>query len=505
MNVARFLEKAARTYPDAPAVQQGSTRLRYKQLTDRVQGLAANLRAQNLRPGDRVGIWMANSPTLVEVLFAVFWGGLVAVPISARLHSKEVEHIVADSAAKVLIYDDDLAAAQPGFSEASLTAARSIPVSCLQYGDSNIGPTDRAPSDDAWLFYTSGTTGKPKGAVLTHGNLVAQSMGCLADLYSFQPEDVVLHAAPLTHGSGMHLLPALARGAFNVIAGGRFDAAAVFRLIATFRVTAIAFLAPTQVVSLIESEQAQAADLSSLKAVIYGGGPMYLAHIRRALQLWGPIWIQLYGQGETPMTGTYLRREAHVGEGADVQRRLSSIGIPRTNVELSICDNTDKPVVDGEVGEICVRAPTVMKAYWRNPQATEAALRGGWLHTGDLGYQDPDGHIHLVARAKDMIITGGNNVYAREVEDVIMSHPDVVEAAVIGVSDRYWGESVHAVIVLREGRAVSADAIIEHCRQSLASYKKPRSIEFVNELPKNAYGKVLKTALRTPSGPVVST
>jgi acyl-CoA synthetase (AMP-forming)/AMP-acid ligase II len=319
-------------------------------------------------------------------------------------------------------------------------------------------------------------------------------MNCLADIHSFQPEDVVLHAAPLTHGSGMYLLPALARGSRNLVLTGSFDPARLFSVVREERVTVIAFIAPTQVVAMIDHPAAAAADMSSLKAVVYGGGPMYVRHIRRALELWGPIWVQLYGQGETPMTGTYLRQLDHVGSGEEQARRLGSIGIPRTDVELRVFDSEDRPLPPGEVGELVVRGPTVMRGYWGNPGATAEALRGGWLHTGDVGYADPDGYLHLVDRAKDMIVSGGNNVYAREVEEALLAHPAVSEVAVIGVPDSYWGEAVHAIVVA--GAPVTAEDLVAHCRERLAAYKRPRSVAFVESLPKNAYGKVLKRELR---------
>jgi acyl-CoA synthetase (AMP-forming)/AMP-acid ligase II len=355
---------------------------------------------------------------------------------------------------------------------------------------------DVASDDPAWLFYTSGTTGRPKGAVLTHSNLTSMVMNCLADLYSFQPEDVVLHSAPMTHGSGLYLLPSIARGASNLIQPGTFEPGILFESIARRGVTVIPFLAPTQIVAMIEHPDAETADLSSVRCVIYGGGPMYVRHIRKALALWGPIWVQLYGQGESPMTGTYLRREDHLGSGSDQERRLRSIGIPRTDIELRIVDQGGRALEQGQVGELVLRGGTVMRGYWDDPEATAETLRGDWLHTGDLGYQDESGYVHLVDRLKDMIVSGGNNIYAREVEDVILTHPAVVEVAVVGVPDDYWGEAVHAFVVGREGEPLSDSDIVEHCRLSLASYKKPKSVSFVSHLPKNAYGKVLKGELR---------
>jgi acyl-CoA synthetase (AMP-forming)/AMP-acid ligase II len=496
VNVAELLSKAARTYSLRPALRLGTRTFTYGELDEVCGRVAAGLLASGLHRGDRVVVWMPNRLELVISMLAGFRAGLFVVPVNARLHPSEVGYIIDNSEAAALIHDEGLAGQVEGWLEGLPGRLRRFPAGALPTSASGLPPVEMDPDDHAWLFYTSGTTGRPKGAVLTHRNLVAAAMNCLADLYSFQPEDVVLHAAPLTHGCGVYMLPALARGAFNVVTEGHFDPARVFATIASERVTAVSFLAPTQIVALLEHSEARGADLSTVRAVIYGGGPMYVEHILRALELWGPVWIQLFGQGESPMTGTYLRREDHMGSGPDRLRRLGSIGIPRTDMELQIADAEDGPVADGEIGELLLRGPTVMKGYWRNEEATTQALRGGWLHTGDVGYQDPDGYVHLVDRAKDMIVSGGNNVYAREVEEVLLTHPAVVEVAVIGVPDSYWGEAVHAYVVRRAGFDLGDSELIQHCRARLASYKKPRSIEFVEELPKNAYGKVLKRELR---------
>jgi acyl-CoA synthetase (AMP-forming)/AMP-acid ligase II len=247
---------------------------------------------------------------------------------------------------------------------------------------------------------------------------------------------------------------------------------------------------------LIEDPALGSSDLSTLRCVPYGGGPMYVEQVKRAIDLLGPIWVQIYGQGETPMTGTYLRPQEHRYDSLEAERRLGSAGITRTDIELRVVDLEGREVPDGEVGEIAIRGVTVMKGYWDDPSATQEALRDGWLHTGDLGYMDADGYVFIVDRAKDMIISGGNNVYPREVEEVLLRHPQIVEAAVVGIPDPDWGESVHAVIVTRPEAMMTVADVIELCRANLAGYKKPRSVEFVAELPKNAYGKVLKRELR---------
>ena len=494
MNVAEFLAKSARTYADCEAIRFGSEALTYAQLHSEVGRVAGALTAAGVARGDRVVVWMPNRMELPIGLLAAFHGGFVAVPVNARLHPAEVTYILSNSGARALLYDASLATVAEGWAGSLDPNLLVFEAATLPRAEAPIGCASMEPDESAWLFYTSGTTGFPKGADLTHGNLVAAAMNCLADICSFQPEDVVLHAAPLTHGSGMYLMPALARGSRNLVLTGSFDPGRLFALVRLERVSVIAFVAPTQIVALIDHPDAAVADMSSLRAVVYGGGPMYVRHIRRALDLWGPIFVQLYGQGESPMTGTYLRQLDHLGSGEDQARRLGSIGIARTDVELRVFDADEQPLPPGEVGELVIRSATVMRGYWANPTATAEALRGGWLHTGDVGFCDSDGYIHLVDRAKDMIVSGGNNVYAREVEEALLAHPAVKEVAVIGIPDDYWGEAVHAIVVFLV--PVTAEELIVHCRERLAAYKRPRSIALVESLPKNAYGKVLKRELR---------
>jgi acyl-CoA synthetase (AMP-forming)/AMP-acid ligase II len=506
MNVATLLKKAARVHAQEVALRHGRNEIRYAELDARTDRLASGLRGLGLAAGDRLVLWLHNRPELVELLLASWKAGLVAVPVNVRLHPRELAHIATDCGAAALAVEEPLV-------ESVEAVRRELPpeVGLVRVGgDGGASPgydalleeeplatSEVAEDDVAWLFYTSGTTGRPKGAMLTHRNLVAMTMNCLADICSFQPEDVVLHVAPLTHGSGLYLLPALARGSLNVISHHRsFEPAQVFELIASQRVTVIAFLAPTMIVKLIGDPGLGAYDLSSLRCVPYGGGPMYVEDLKRAIDLLGPIWVQLYGQAETPMTGLYLRSREHRYDTPEAERRLGSAGIPRTDIELRIVDLDGRDLPDGEVGEILIRGATVMKGYWANPTATEETIRDGWLHTGDLGYRDRDGYVYLVDRARDVIVSGGNNVYAREVEEALLTHPEIVEAAVIGVPDPYWGESVHAIVAVRPGSALGEEDVIRHCRTMLASYKKPRSVEFVSELPKNAYGKVLKRELR---------
>jgi acyl-CoA synthetase (AMP-forming)/AMP-acid ligase II len=368
----------------------------------------------------------------------------------------------------------------------------------LLQGQSTSFTDERVEHDDlAWLFYTSGTTGRPKGAMLTHHVLMMMTMNFYADMSPLGPEDVILHAAPLSHGSGLYGIPNVAKGAANVILKSKsFEPKIVFETIQRRKVTNM-FLAPAMIKRLITFPEIDQYDLSSIKCINYGGAPIYEEDLKAAVRKMGQVFVQLFGQAESPMTISYLRKEEHLLEGTEEQmKRLTSAGIPRTDVEVKIFDFNDQELPPGEMGEIVVRGEVVMKGYWRNPEATAETLQGGWLHTGDLGIMDEKGYVYILDRAKDMIISGGENIYSREIEDVILKHPAVYEVAVIGVPDEKWGESVKAIVSLRSGQKTTEEDIINFCKQHLASYKKPKSVDFIDAIPKNPYGKVLKRELR---------
>jgi acyl-CoA synthetase (AMP-forming)/AMP-acid ligase II len=311
-------------------------------------------------------------------------------------------------------------------------------------------------------------------------------MNALADICDFQPEDVVLHVAPLSHGSGFYAIPSIARGSENIVyPGDSFDAEDVLAVAERERVTVIAFLAPTMIHMLLDA--GPGLTVPSLRRVPYGGAPIDAGLAGAAIERFGRVFAQIYGMGESPMTITYLRPQDHRG------RALASAGIPRTDVEVRLVDESGAPVEDGAEGEVCVRGDVVMLGYWQDDEATARALAGGWLHTGDVGRIE-DGYLYLVSRTNDVIISGGANIYPREVEDVLHRHPAIREACVFGVPDPKWGESVAAAVVA--SAPVGADELVEHCRAHIASFKKPTRIEFVDALPKNAYGKVLRRELR---------
>jgi long-chain acyl-CoA synthetase len=478
MNLVQLLIRSARWLPERPALALGAKPVRsYGEMARRVAALGSGMRTKlNLQAGERVALAMKNCAEFYEILFACWHAGLTAVPMNAKLHAKEFAYILENCRAQACFVDDALAAAIPS----------GIPL------DENIfaepaAPADVRPNDPAWLFYTSGTTGLPKGAMLTHRNLWFMTQAYFCDIDKLRPTDAILHAAPLSHGSGLYGLPHFAAGAVNVIPeSGGFDAAEIFDLIERWANTSF-FAAPTMVVRLLASPAARAAP--GLKTITYGGAPMYVQDALRAIDLFGPRLYQLYGQGESPMTITGLSQELH-GE----RERLESCGIARTGVEVRIVDDRDRELPAGEVGEIVTRSDCVMAGYWNDPQATAKTLRGGWLHTGDLGSLDAAGFLTIRDRSKDMIISGGANVYPREIEEVLLRHPAVAECSVVGRPHPEWGEEIVAFVVAT--REVTPQALDALCLENIARFKRPREYRFVPALPKNNYGKVLKTELR---------
>jgi long-chain acyl-CoA synthetase len=486
MNLAQLLHAAAHRLPHAPAIALGTRSVAtYGALAARVAGLAAGMTGRfGLAPGDRVALVMKNCPQYYEVMFACWHAGLAAVPVNAKLHPKEVAYIIGNSGARLCFATPELAGSVVGcevIDVASATYAR--------LDATPAAPAEVRPDDLAWLFYTSGTTGVPKGAMLTHRNLLFATQAYYADIDRLGPGDAIVHAAPMSHGSGLYGVPHVAAGALNVIPeSGGFEAEEVFGLIAAHRGVSF-FAAPTMVVRLLASPAAGTADLANLKTITYGGAPMYVADALRAIDLFGPRLYQLFGQGESPMTITGLPQSEHAARS-----HLETCGFARTGVEVRVVDGEDRDLPAGEVGEILTRSDCVMAGYWQNPQATAQTLRGGWLHTGDLGSLDEAGYLTIRDRSKDMIISGGSNIYPREIEEVLLKHPAVAECSVIGRPHAEWGEEVVAFVVRRG--SVTAQELDAVCLEQIARFKRPRDYRFVDALPKNNYGKVLKTELR---------
>jgi long-chain acyl-CoA synthetase len=480
MNLAHLLLRTARWLPERPALAHGKTVVRrYADMASRVQQLASGFsRKLNLKAGDRVAIAAKNCPEYYEILFACWHAGLTAVPMNAKLHPKEFAYILENSGAKACFATADLEAAVP----------TALPTSELRslFAEPQ-PPADVSPDDTAWLFYTSGTTGVPKGAMLTHRNMLFQTHAYFADIDKVGPQDAALHPAPLSHGSGLYGLPHFAAGAVNVIPeSGHFEPAEIYELL-EYWPGASFFAAPTMIVRLLASPAARTP--RKLKTITYGGAPMYVADCLRAIELFGPRLYQVFGQGEAPMTITGLSQALH-----ERKAKLETCGLPRTGVEVRVFDEQERELPAGEVGEIVTRSDCIMAGYWQNPEATAKAKRGGWLHTGDVGSMDAEGFLTLRDRSKDMIISGGANIYPREIEEILLRHPAVAECSVVGRPHPEWGEEVVAFVVKRGPLQISdLDSL---CLENIARFKRPREYRFVEALPKNNYGKVLKTELR---------
>ena len=498
INVAQLLIRSARAYPQQPALGLGDAVVAsYAQLASRVASLAGGLGSQlGLAPGDRVALAMDNCPQYVEALFACWHAGLAAVPINAKLHPKELEFILGDSGARACFVTAGHAEAVASLCGKVPTLARVIDVGSPDYARLALAApasvAERAADDVAWLFYTSGTTGRPKGVMITHRNLIAMTLGYFADVDGIDPGDSILHAAPMSHGSGLYILPHVAHAAVNVAhESGGFDPDEVYALIQRWH-GATLFAAPTMVKRLVDHPRD--ADTGNLKTIVYGGGPMYVEECKRAMARFGYKLAQIYGQGESPMTITAMGKRMH----ADVahpryEQRLASVGLPHTGMEVRIAGNDGSA---GGMGEVLVRGDAVMRGYWQNEQATAETLRGGWLHTGDVGSLDEEGFLTLRDRSKDVIISGGSNIYPREVEEVLLRHPAVSEVSVVGEPDPEWGENVVAFVVTKPGIRFDAAELDRLCLDHIARFKRPKRYELMATLPKNATGKILKTELR---------
>jgi long-chain acyl-CoA synthetase len=493
MNVAVPILAGARTWSGNIAVADlDGTSIRYGELACRVGALAGALKQHGLAPGDRVAIAMSNGPEYYEILLGIWSAGLSAVPLNPRLHAHELEYIIGNSGAKLCFASPDLVSS---LADAGCDVV--VPGSSAyrdMLGTAPIMPAERAPDDLAWLFYTSGTTGRPKGAMLTHRNVMAFMTSMLAD-GGGTVRDHVLHIAPLSHGSGFLGLCYLIRGRISVIMPqGGLDRASMTTVLDRFAPMSF-FAVPTMVNALMDG--IMPADLvRNIHMIYFGGAPMYVDDLKRAMEFFGTerLW-HLYGQGEAPMTITCFPpwlREAQ--SSLSYEGRLASVGIARTGVAVRVLDDSSADCPPGQIGEVAVQGDVVMSGYWDDVGATAAAFRNGWLLTGDLGAMDEAGFLTLHDRSKDMIISGGSNIYPREIEEVLLTYPGVRECAVVGIRDSKWGE-VPVAFVVASGNPDAA-ALDAHCLAHLARFKRPRAYRLVAELPKNGTGKVVKTALR---------
>jgi acyl-CoA synthetase (AMP-forming)/AMP-acid ligase II len=502
-SIPDLIDRAATWYGDAVAVVDGGRTLSFRQVGERSSRLANALRSLSSQPFARVALLMANRLEYVEADFAIAKAGMVRVPINPRLLPEEREYILADSGAEILIFDAEFAP----FVEAArdhLPALRSVIAvggdapgaarydSLLADGSAERPGTPDSPGAPAFLLYTSGTTGRPKGATATSRSRLAATVNMWAEEIDAEPGDGMVHIGSMSHGSGSKVLAYFARGARNITMP-RFDPELFLDLVQRERATAT-FMVPTMIAMLLDAARGHRYDLSSLKTISYGGAPIAPTLLGEALDHFGGVFVQVYGSCEAPHPVMVLRKSAHVVPPGK-ENRLASVGREVATVDIRVVGRDGRDVPAGEQGEMWVRGDNVMKGYWGNEAATAAVLTDEWYHTGDVCVRDDDGFYYIVDRARDMIISGGLNVYPAEVEGALYRHPAVAECAVVGVPDDRWGESVLAFVVLRPGHTATEEEIIAVARRHLAGYKKPRGVNFVADLPRGSTGKILKREL----------
>lgn len=506
MNLAQPLSQTAGRLPDHPALIWRDAVLTWRALDDQVHALACALAARGITQGDRLLFHAPNCTAMIVAMFASFRLGLVWVPVNFRCAPDEMQHFAAVSGAKAMIghieFPAHIDAARAFLPPEApiLTIGEDFEATLAAHAGQRRAAAVVALADPAWLFFTSGTTGKPKAAILTCGSIAYNLTAQLADMMPGLDEShASLVLAPLSHGAGAQLLPQVARGAVSVLMpGASFDAAVALELIERHRITNM-FTVPTIVKLLVEHPDAERRNLTSLRHVVYAGAPMYQADLERAWARIPGALVQYYGLAEATGTCTALSPEQHAEMLTD-PTLAGTCGLPRSGTWISIRDPAGKEVPVGEVGEVCIAGPGVFAGYHGNPTASEAALMGGWLHSGDLGRVDERGFLYLTGRLSDMYISGGSNIYPIEIEEKLLRHPEIAEIAVVGIPDPDWGEVGAAFFVARPGTALNGAILAEYAATVLSRYKLPRHWLSVPDLPKSPYGKVLKRELRQKLG-----
>ena len=510
MNLGHLLTQTARLFPDRPAlIQEGGRTWTWGEMEQRVASMTTALRGLGLRKGDRILVQSRNNVQMFESCWVAFRLGCVWVPTNFRLTPPEVAYLGASSGARAMIVEEVFGVHTDAVRAATPTLEHVIAIGRPRAGEhayedlvrEHLGSVDEAETvgadDPLWFFYTSGTTGRPKAAVLTHAQMAFVVTNHLADLIPGTTErDCSIAVAPLSHGAGIHALLNVARGAPTVLlASEKLDAEAFWQAVQRHRISNL-FTVPTIVKLLVEHPAVDMHDHSSLRYMIYAGAPMYRADQKLALQKLGRVLVQYFGLGEVTGNITVLPREMHSTDDNDPNALTGCCGRPRTGMEVAVLDADLRRVATGEVGEICVRGPAVFSGYHDSPEASAKALRGGWFHTGDLGRLDARGLLYITGRESDMYISGGSNVYPREVEEVLLTHPAIAEVAVLGVPDPKWGEVGVAVVVRRDGLALDRDTLLAHLDGRCARYRWPHHVVFWDALPKSGYGKIVKKDIR---------
>lgn len=483
--LSKLALKAAAASPKKIAIKDATQSFTYEEFSNRTLALSSYLTHSGITKGDRVAVLMKNCAEHIELDIALAHAGIVKVPLNYRLHPKELLYMIGDAAVSLVIGDQDLLDTVTGDFPKLFIGKDYEDAIHSHLGKSHIAEVSE---DDLFaIMYTSGTTGNPKGVMLSHRNMIAGALS-LAQVCNVDYDDIVGHVAPLTHGSNFLSHVSWLYGLTQVVYD-KFEAAHFIDKLQKDRVSII-FMVPTMVNLMIQDPAFDASKLSTLKSINMAGSPIATAKLQYALDKAGTIFVETYGQVEAPMCITMMPRH-------ELPQRLDSCGRIGPFVEVKLVDDEGQEVAHGEVGEIICKGSLVMKGYWNNEKATQETLKDGWLHTGDLAWRDAQGYVHIVDRKKDVIISGGVNIYPREVEEVLNMHPGVKETCVIGVEDEKWGESVVAYVVTNGAKDVHESDLLDLCKNHLASFKKPKEIYLVDELPKSSYGKILKRELKT--------
>jgi len=500
-NLAHLLLQTARRFPERPGLIRHGHETTWSTLATHVQSAASGLAAHGIRHGDRILVHSRNSQAMFETMWAAWMLGAIWVPTNFRLTPPEVAYLAQSSGAAAHLFDE----AFPDHAQAARAANPNAHLHLNLAADWETltsHPTPREhPADvdrdhPCWFFYTSGTTGRPKAAMLTHGQMAFVVTNHLCDLMPGTTEhDVSLVVAPLSHGAGIHALAQVAKGAATVLMpGDKLDVPEAWRLIEAHRVSNM-FTVPTILTMLTRDPAVDTNDHSSLRHVIYAGAPMYRADQVHALKKLGPVLVQYFGLGEVTGNITVLPPHLHSIED-NPAFPIGSVGYPRTGIDIAILDANNHRQPPNETGEICIRGPAVFAGYHNNPEATEKAFAGGWFHTGDLGHLDTRGYLFITGRASDMYISGGSNVYPKEIEEILLEHPDIAEACVIGIPDERWGETGIAILVMRGPTPPDEPTLRARLSAKLARYKHPQHFVVWPELPKSGYGKVAKREVK---------